>query len=270
MIAVVFGGFWKWRTLNEKERYAVMFSGPGLAVFILLSIRQSVNVNWPAVYYISATVLAGAWLDRVALDALPWRRLREWARPAIMMGMVMMLLCCILPFLIGVFGLDGTRFDPALRLRGWSDAGAQAGRLLAAVPHPDRTFVIAYGDRSNASQMAFYMPQHPQVFRFVHTGLIESQYELWPDPSDKDYFGHDALIFISPDETLPHGNQLPSPVIRQFRSVDEFGYVNVSLGGGAARSYKAYLGHRLKRWEPPLFVPYGNRPEKSAEATPQK
>ncbi|MEI6536811.1 MAG: glycosyltransferase family 39 protein, partial [Verrucomicrobiaceae bacterium] len=82
MIAAVFGGLWKWRALGEKERYAVIFSGPGLAVFVLLSIRQNVNVNWPAVYYISATVLAGAWLDRLALDALPWKRLREWARPA--------------------------------------------------------------------------------------------------------------------------------------------------------------------------------------------
>ncbi len=263
MIAVVFGGLWKWRVLIEKERYAVIFSGPGLAVFILLSMRQSVNVNWPAVYYISATVLAGAWLDRVALDALPWMRLRNWARPAIITGLVMSLLSCVLPFAIGALGQVGTRLDPALRLRGWKDAGAQAGALLAKVPRPEQTFVIVYGDRSNASQLAFYTPQQPQVFRFTHSGVIESQYELWPHPGELNYFSHDALIIMPPDDAPPHDDSLPAPLIRQFRSVEDFGYIRVPLGRDAARNYKVYLARSMKSWDPPPIDPPAKPVQKS-------
>ncbi len=251
MIVAVFGGLWKWHVLDEKERYAVMFSAPGLAVFILLSMRQSVNVNWPAVFYISATVLAGAWLDRVALDKLAWKRPAGWARPAILSGLVVTLLSCILPFAIGALGQAGTRFDAALRLRGWRDAGAQAGALLAKVPRPDQTFVIVYGDRSNASQLAFYMPQQPRVFRYVHEGPPESQYEIWPDAGDLNLLTWDSLVIMPPDNVETPPESMPPPLERQFESVDLFGEIKVPLGHGANRSYKVFLAREMIKWRPP-------------------
>ncbi len=271
MIVAVFGGLWKWRALNEKERYAVMFSGPGLAIFVLLSIRQSVNVNWPAVFYVSATVLAGAWLDRVALEVLPWKRMAGWARPAILSGLVVTLLSCILPFAIGALGQEGTRFDAALRLRGWKDAGAQAGELFAKVPHPEQTFVVVYGDRSNASQIAFYMPQQPRVFRYIHEGPPESQYELWPDPGDSNLFNWDALIMMPPDNEYPPSMSLPDPLERQFRQIHDFGQIKAPLGNGISRFFKVYLATRMKSWEQPKrsdpSLP--TKAEKPGEATPK-
>ncbi len=256
MLAAVFGGLWKWHVLGEKERYAVMFSGPGLAVFILLSYRQSVNVNWPAVYYISAIVLAGAWLDRVALDALPWQRLRGWARPAVITGLGVSLISCILPFAISALGQEGTSLDPAMRLRGWRDAGVQAGALLAKVPRPSRTFVVIYGDRSHASQLAFYMPQQPQVFRFVREGITESQYELWPDPGDLDRFSWDALMIMPSENLEPQSQEVPSSLRRQFRHMIDLGPISVPLGHEAGRSYKVFLAKNLRSWiRPPVIDP---------------
>ncbi|MEI6534408.1 MAG: hypothetical protein WCN98_03630, partial [Verrucomicrobiaceae bacterium] len=171
-------------------------------------------------------------------------------------------------------GLTGTGYDPAMRLRGWSEAGAQAGAFLAKTPQPEKTFVVVLGDRSNASQLAFYMPQHPRVFRFVYQDVIESQYELWPDPGDCNYFNNDALIFMPPDDSSAPPQRLPMPLERQFRSVDELGSVVAPLGHGAARTYNVYLARRLKFWVPPprdpVAPPEADKPaDKPDGATPK-
>ena len=252
MIVAVFGGLWKWRGLGVKERYLVLFSGPGLAVFALLSLRQNVNPNWPAVYYLGAAVLTAAWLDRAALDVLPWPRLRGWFRPALLLGAIASAAGYFLPFAIGLAGLTGSdKLDPTLRLRGWKEVGEQAGALLANVPHPENTFVVVLGHRDHASQLAFNMPQQPRVFRFVRRDVVESQYEIWPDPGDFAATGGDALVFLPSDEPQPRKREIPASLRRQFHDMDEFGEIHVPLGGGAERYYNVCLLRHLKFWDPP-------------------
>jgi 4-amino-4-deoxy-L-arabinose transferase-like glycosyltransferase len=252
MIAALAGGIWKWSALGVKERYLVLFSGAGLAVFALLSLRQNVNPNWPAVFYLGAAVLAAAWLDRTALQVLPWTRLRGWLRPALLTGGAASALGYLAPFAVGLAGLAGNdRFDPALRLRGWKEVGAQAGAFLAKTPHPENTFVIALDHRDHASQLAFNMPQQPRVFRFVRRDVIESQYEIWPDPGDFVESHGDALVFVSADESGLAARRIPVSLQRQFSSMEELGEIHVPLGGGAERSYKALLFRSLKFWAPP-------------------
>lgn len=251
MIAAVSGGLWKWRSLGVKERYLVLFSGPGLATFALLSLRQDVNPNWPAVFYLGAAVLTGAWLDRAALDALPWPRLRGWLRPALLLGAATSLVGYLLPFAIPLAGLSGSDLDLTLRLRGWRQVGEQAGDFLAKVPHPENTFVLVIGHRDHASQLAFSMPQHPRVFRYVRRDVVESQYEIWPGPGDFVATHGDALLFLPADDAGPAKRAIPASLQRQFVAMEELGDIRVPLGGGAERRYNVWLMRHLKFWDPP-------------------
>ena len=250
LVTAIFGGLRKWRALSAAERFTVIFSAPALAVFTLLSLRQNINPNWPAVYYLTAFALAGAWLDRSALDVLQLR-IRRWLKPAAITGTIAVLASYTLPFVAGFLNLEGTTKDPMLRLRGWSEVGHQAGELLEKVPDPKNTFVVALGYRDHASQIAFNTPQHPRVFRFVHENVIDSQYEIWPDPGDEGYTDGDAVIFVPKDENNPDA-AVPAPFERQFRRDRELGVVRVPVGNGNERFYRVVLYESMRFWQPPV------------------
>ncbi|MCE9520032.1 MAG: glycosyltransferase family 39 protein [Verrucomicrobia bacterium] len=260
MISAVFGGIWKWRALDVKERYLVIFSGPGLMIFALLSFRQNVNPNWPAVFYLGASVLAAAWLDRVALHVHPWTRMRGWLRPALLLSIILSAMMYLLPFAIGWAGLAGNdKFDPLLRLRGWKEVGIQAGGFLEKVPQPKNTFVLVLAHRDHASQLAFNMPQQPRVYRYVYRDVLESQYEIWPGPEDFTGSHSDALLFIPVDRRGPAEPEIPVSLTRQFDSIDALGEIRGPIGDHAERIYKVHLLRHLNFWAPPL------RPDPAAE-----
>jgi hypothetical protein len=232
LIACAFGGLWRWRSLDLVRRYLVIFSAPALLVFFVLGLRQNVNPNWPAVFYLSAIVLLAVHL----LQA--WERNRRILRLALGVAAAMTLLAYALPLAITVLGLSGDpKLDPLARLRGWKDAGAQAGALLAGAPQPGRTFLLALGHRDNASQLAFYTPQHPPVYRWQPDGDLMSQYELWPSMHER--IGWDALIF------QPSKKPLARSLEKQFSSVEKLSTIHVPLGHRDERTWQVFLGRAM-------------------------
>ncbi|MFZ4765742.1 MAG: ArnT family glycosyltransferase, partial [Roseimicrobium sp.] len=155
MIAAAFGGLFNWASLDKRARLLVLFSAPGLVIFFLLALRQSINPNWPAAFYLSAVVLLAGQLTS-ALPISLW--MARMAKPALALAATMTVLTYSLPLLIKGSGLEWhARLDPLDRVRGWSEIGAQAGKLLEQTPRPRETFVLAVGHREHASQLAFYM-----------------------------------------------------------------------------------------------------------------
>jgi Dolichyl-phosphate-mannose-protein mannosyltransferase len=257
MIATAVGGLWKWKSLGTNERFAIMFSGPALLVFGALALRQDVNPNWPAVYYVSAVILAGAWVERVAMNSLRWTWLQGWKKPAMILAFVITLAAYVFPVTAKAMGLSGNKYvDAGLRLRGWRDVGKQAGELLKKVPSPAKTFFVVLGHRDHASLLAFHMPQHPRVYRFMWAGVFESQYEVWQfndkaDPGDDQFIGGDALVFVPPGEDEKDPYFLPGALGRQFKGGEKIGEIHVPVGSGEERSYEVHLLRDLKFWDPP-------------------
>ncbi len=241
LIAGAVGGLWKWRRLDARQQYLVMFSGPALAAFFLLALRQEINPNWPAAYYLAAMVLVAGGASGQAGDRAPGPVSPRLLRLALVVAAVFTGLAYLLPLSGPAAAWAGWKPPEAMRrLRGWSESGAQADALLARTPRPRHTFVLALGHRESASQFAFYMPAHPRVYRWQPDGHIASQYELWPSAAEQ--LGNDALL-LQPTE-----NPLPSSLIRAFASVEPLGLVEVPLGGGDTRRWQAFLGRELKSW----------------------
>ncbi len=233
-----------WKAAQRRERFLLLFSVPGLAVFVFLAMRQDVNPNWPAVFYLSAFVLG-------AHHALQSTSLRRWLDLGLKLGGAVVLFIYLIAPLIPVLGWKGhKKFDPFVSMRGWDEAGLLVGRLYEKVPDPAHTFVFVLDHRHNASQMAFHMPQHPRVYRWSPEGKIESQYEVWQQGDDKT--GWDGFV-IYPDSPEDGYKKKPlqSVVAKSFKHVEKLGDADVPVGNGVQRSFQVFLCKDLQHWPGP-------------------
>jgi hypothetical protein len=173
---------------------------------------------------------------------LSWSR---WLKPTTIMAFIITLVAYAFPLTPGILALAGyPGVDPFARVKGWREAGEAAGRFYAEAPAPEKTFFLVLGHRENASQLSFYTPQHPPVYRWQDVAMISSQYELWPQ-ANEERMGGDALIFI------PEGRGLAKSMARSFETVDKVGDINIPLGNEKARIYSVYLGRNLISWPKP-------------------
>jgi 4-amino-4-deoxy-L-arabinose transferase-like glycosyltransferase len=223
----------RWRMLSSSESFAVVFTVPGLLIFVLLAMRQYVIPNWPAVYYLAALPLAGQ-----LLACHP-----RWQRPVGVSAAVFALLGYCSPLLFSVTGQEGGRLDPVRRLRGWQETGQQMGQMLSKVPRPEATFLLVLGHRDPASLLAFYTLGHPSAFRWQPDGRITSQYELWPSAGSR--LGDDALMVLPRDKTLP------AALKRAFDEVIPWGEIDAAAGQLQRRQFKVYWGRNLRHWPLP-------------------
>lgn len=242
LVTVAWFGLRRWRNLGREERFLLIFSAPPLLGFLLLSLRQHINPNWPAVFYLPLFLLAAAWLDG-RLDGLPaarpgWRRacLRSAAAITVVLHLVLGAI------LLGALPAPGKIAET----QGWSETGRRAGAFLARVPRPQQTFVLVAGYRYDAAQLAFTLPQQPRVYRWSKSEGIDSQYEVWPGPEER--LGDDALI-------LQAGKATPRPLAARlagrFEAVESLGRVEVPLEGGRMRAFDVFLGRQLRTWPKP-------------------
>ncbi len=237
LISVVWLGLTHWKTMARRERYLLVTSAPALLIFTLLALRQRINPNWPAVFYVPAFILVAAWFS----GHLPFGKAEAWKKWTLRVAAVF---AVILHIAIPVTFLTSLKGHKKLaELQGWRETGRQAGAFLEKVPRPAETFVLTLGHRYNAAQMAFNMPQNPRTYRWEPSGVPMSQYEVWPGPEER--LGDDALIFSEGGNFV---GQLPAAVTDCFEKTERLGRVEVPLGQ-TQRLFDVFLGHRLKSWK---------------------
>ncbi|HWI41740.1 MAG TPA: glycosyltransferase family 39 protein, partial [Verrucomicrobiae bacterium] len=108
---------------DRRSRYLAVFSLIPLLVVLLLSFRQKINLNWPAVFYQSGLLFLAAWgsggIDCAGLAS----RLRRLFVPAVGVGVLLVLVAYSLPWALRPFGQDGGKYDTTARMKGWRELG---------------------------------------------------------------------------------------------------------------------------------------------------
>jgi hypothetical protein len=95
--------------------------------------------------------------------------------------------------------------------------------------------------------MAFWMPQHPRVYLWNRKGIVESQYDIWPDGADK--VGWNAFIIKPADDTDPGPmTALRASFRKSFQSVETLGDVEVPVGFDTSRRFRIFLGRNMLNW----------------------
>lgn len=219
------------------EQQFLWLMGPALMLgVLLLSLMQKAQGNWPMPFYFTGLILlAGNWL------AGSWRKS---LKVGLFLGYLMVATTYVLPLLLPVFNLQRTAFDPTTRFKNWQETALNIHfERLVGLPSLENTFVVALGHRYLASQLAFYLPDHPKVYRFEESGRVISQYEVWPGPLE--FVGKNGFVVSEqPEEHLPVALKT---AFERFRFLAE-----IANPGKPGSSYYLYLGENLKFWPNPV------------------
>lgn len=227
------------RRLAPRERYLVAFSALPLLGVAILSFLQRVQPNWPAPFYVSGLILVVAWgLAEIQIT----KRIAGWRKafaPAMCLGLATCVLTYAMPFAIDWLGLTGGRLDPTVRLRGWRELAMDLELELQQFPDPEKTLFIAATSRTECGPLAFYLPSHPQIYRW-NPGHVDSQYDIWGGPRGKE--GWDAFILT------PQRSKVPPELAQAFLRVEKQREVCVEIGNGRTHHYQIWKGCGLRQW----------------------
>ncbi|MCB1275444.1 glycosyltransferase family 39 protein [Prosthecobacter sp.] len=237
LVAAMLAAIKQRKQVTRPVLFLLLASAPALTCFAVLALRQRINPNWPAAFFVPAFVLAAAWMRGL----LPTKANPGWQKWSLRVGGALVVILHLL--LVIVFATDLKGINKLASIRGWREAGVEAQKFLDQVPRRGKTFVMALGHRYHAAQMAFYMPSHPRVYRWEPSGTVQSQYEIWPGPEER--IGDDALILLPSEE---EEMTLSPEVADAFEKVERLENIRIPLGQ-ETREFGVYLGHNLKSWK---------------------
>jgi hypothetical protein len=196
---------WRARVLERSDdKHATYFALACIALlplvfFAVSAWRRRVEPNWPALFYPPAMVL-------LAVNASAWARSRWWKWGV---GVAAGILAMLIAQTWKPIALIAPPKDPIARAYGWNTIAmaVDAAHADAFLASTSKQWVAAerYQD---ASELAFYLPEQPQVFALNLNGRA-NQYDLWDSPSDK-ISAQDGLI-VTFDAT-PSGDALAAVV----------------------------------------------------------
>ncbi|PQO36703.1 ArnT family glycosyltransferase [Blastopirellula marina] len=233
-------GLVSFRQMGRRERFLLCLSAVPMLLVLGLSLKQRLELNWPAPFFSAGIILATAWaLGRVSLPKFflspgQWR-----LQHAAAVGAVFLLGTYALPFALTPLGLNGSPVDVIVRLRGWEELGQKVGHGIAAGEDTRPEMIVTAG-RAVASELAFYMPQHPHVYLWGENQVPLSQYDIWGGPQHAE--GRDLLLVAHTDEEIPVALRLA------FESVTPLEEVEVAVGPGRSHAVTVYQGKNFRGW----------------------
>ena len=235
LLSVVLSGHCvlKFKRLSAEEQFLVLMGPVLLLGVLLLAFQQKVQGNWPMPFYFTSLILlAGFWAEG---------RWRAWFKYGVLLGYLLVVVTYLLPVLLRTFDLQNTKVDPIRRFNYWQEWAENVYfERQIALPNLEHTFVVTLGHRNMASQLAFYLPDHPQVFRFETKGEVTTQYELWPGPIQ--YMGANALIV---SEAPGH---IPEKLRQSFQKFRFLAEIPSTDPKHPDKPYFVYLGENLLHW----------------------
>ncbi len=176
-----------------------------LGFFVLTALRKRVEPNWPAATYLPATVVLAGWATS--------RRRRRWLIGGCALGAALVAVVYV-QAVVPVLPVPPRR-DPIGRAAGWdriataaAAGGAEVagegrggtGTTSAGVSTP-RVWYAAQRYQE-AAELAFWLPDHPQVSCLALSGR-PNQYDYWPSFPGMASAG-DALVLALPPDPEPH------------------------------------------------------------------
>ena len=208
---------------EPKEVLLMTFCAIPLLGVVALSFKQRVEPNWPAPFYASGIVLLAGVITHERFKRFDAAALRR----ALVTGIVITAGTYALPLIISASGLKASKVDAVVRMWGWEDLGEEVGQQ-----HLDTdSLVIVTSGRAMASELAFYLPNQPEVHLWNPRSAVTSQYDLWGMPNEQS--GQTALI-------VGENDKLDARLAARFDSYESVGEVVVPIARGRV--------HRVKLW----------------------
>lgn len=229
---------WRHARSSSGRWFVWIMSVPPLTGITALALRQEINPNWPAAFYIGGMLLLAGWLHARPGGA------RSLTKAIWISGAALSTLACLTAVLIGPLGLEGSRLDFTKRANGWIEFARQTDAVRTQQSDAEKTKnrlpVMGLDvSRKYISSLAFYLPDQPRVWGWRSKEGIVSQYDIWPDAFCELNPGDDLLLM-----TLP-GRKPPQAVVARFENIRRAGAVSVPLGKASELAVDLWLGRHI-------------------------
>lgn len=186
------------RLVKTKNETSFFLALPGLLTFLgfgALSLKTWVEVNWPGFTYSTFAVF----LAPVLVSLSPsWKKYRNLATG---LSLFLMILLYLPNF--GNWKSSGpiSKGEKALvkRMLGYEELGLRVQALADSLGGSNP--VIFSESYHTASELAFYMPSHPQTL-VINMGSRKNQWDLWPG-MDLQVGKQGRFIFVSRNQESP-------------------------------------------------------------------
>jgi 4-amino-4-deoxy-L-arabinose transferase-like glycosyltransferase len=226
--------------LPRRERFLICLGGMPITAVAILSFFQRVQPNWPVALHLTGVILLAAWTSGDLSLSTRLDLWRKWMSAGVALGAVLSLSVAIVPLVIPSTSLAGTKLDPTIRLRGWRELGNQVAHRMQLISGDQELLVVAATSRGPVSELAYYLPGKPRVYRWNSGEVIDSQHDVWGGP--KNCAGRDALIITD------QGAPLPERLANAFLTLEELDPIVVSLGRDKTRHFRVWRGGSLRAW----------------------
>lgn len=215
-----------------KRLYLFCFSFPILLYFFIQSLHKPVYANWTAPAYPAALALAGAWF----VSKKNFGAARTWARASLWLAAAVTL-AVHLEVGWNIFPLSGHAAASLDRVRGWKQTGEAVNRQWQAMrPALGTPPFLAARRYQIASELAFYVPGHPEIYLVTEQSPIQNQYAFWNRPET--VRGRDALLVCEDAWELDE-------IRRYFSRLDPLPPLVIKNHGRVVREYQLAWGRRF-------------------------
>ncbi len=204
-----------------------------LAFFAYSATRRSVEANWPALAWIGAIVL-------LASDLPESPRLRAWLGRGIVLAAALSAVVYV-HVVVPILPLPAPR-DQVAKAYGWDVVADAVARKRAATPlargaGQDETTFVAAERYQDASELAFHLRDHPQVYALNLTGRA-NQYDLWSQFKDDAPLGATLILLLDDEDDEPRA-------IRKlaccFARIDESEGVSLMRAGQVVQKKRLWI-----------------------------
>lgn len=241
------------RESDPQMLFMWWLSAPTFLLFLIVSFRVGIQVNWPIAGFVSGLVLSASWLSQKLVDANPRERIR-WrlnVTLACVLSIVFSILALHPQFILPLGKYLGPptyknpaplrTLDPTCRLRGWKWFAGELERIRSEISAKEGVEPILAVDRWNkAGELGFYCRGNPYVVCLGRAvGDRFSQYDLWrPNPIDdaQEYAGRTFIIVGEPKDEYPaaferyNGDQFLTLEYREEGELVAYWYVTIGYG----------------------------------------
>lgn len=174
-----------WKNSYSMLKLLYIFSFPITILLLIFTYFIRLNINWIMPMVITGIIFIFSYIEL----SKKWKILIYFN-----LGIAF-----IFSFLIGVFGYYSEKYPEELQLilkhfKGWKDLAQRVEK------YSDFNLPILVENRAIASELAFYMKKHPQIYVISLKDFPENQYHLWR--KDNELIGK-KVIMVKKGEAIP-------------------------------------------------------------------
>lgn len=228
---------------TPREFFVLGITLPFLTICLFAAAKNKLEVNWPAAMHVTGLMSVAAWFSEL------WDAGKKATKIAVGASVGLSALLTVIGVAPGILAPLGVTIDRKTGVKlcenyGWNEVARVVQFARERESKRGVKVFIAGTDYKTNSELAFYLPDRPQVAG-LYLGTRRDQYFLWTKPTE--LLGQTAILCLRPDQ-----EDAVELARRYFRNVYAVAPVRVFRPGfrGAVKQFDIYRCEGFLGYDP--------------------